>query len=68
MKALDDVAILEDLPANHLRKGQVGTIVEMLGSGMYLIEFADLDGVAYEIEPVSGDKLIELRHAPAMVA
>ncbi|MFZ5485070.1 MAG: DUF4926 domain-containing protein [Pseudomonadota bacterium] len=68
MKALDVVAILEDLPANHLRKGQVGTIVEMLGSGMYLIEFADLNGVAYAIEPVPGDKLIELRHTPAMVA
>ncbi len=68
MKALDVVATLEDLPAKHLTKGQVGTIVETLGSGIYLVEFADLEGVAYAIEPIPGDKLIELRHSPAMAA
>lgn len=68
MKTLDVVATLEDLPAKHLSKGQVGTIAETLSPGMYLVEFADLDGVAYAIEPIPGDKLIELHHSPAMAA
>ncbi|MCP5278317.1 MAG: DUF4926 domain-containing protein [Thiobacillus sp.] len=68
MKTLDVVATLEDMPAKRLTKGQVGTIVETLGSGMYLVEFADLNGIAYAIEPIPGDKLMALRHAPAMAA
>jgi hypothetical protein len=68
MKTLDVVATLEDLPAQHLAKGQVGTIVETLGANMFLVEFADLNGVAYAIAPIPGGKLMELRHSPAMAA
>ncbi|KAF0102830.1 MAG: hypothetical protein FD187_807 [bacterium] len=68
MKPLDVVATLEDLPASRLTKGQVGTIVEVLSTGMYLVEFADLNGVAYAIEPIPGDNLMPLRHAPALAA
>lgn len=68
MKLLDVVATLEYLPEKSLSKGQVGTIVEMLDTDVYLVEFADLEGVAYAIEPIPGDKLMELHHAPAMAA
>lgn len=68
MKLLDVVATLEDIPAAHLAKGQVGTIVDELSKDVVLVEFADLGGVAYAIEPISVGKLIELRHTPAMAA
>ena len=68
MKLLDVVVILEDVPDAHLVKGQVGTIVEELDKDVVLVEFADLSGVAYAIEPIPVRKLIELRHTPAMAA
>ena len=68
MKLLDAVATLEEVPSAHLSKGQVGTVVEELDKDVVLVEFADLNGVAYAIEPISVSKLIELRHTPAMAA
>jgi hypothetical protein len=60
MKLLDVVATLQDLPDLHLAKGQVGTIVEELDSKHVLVEFADLDGVAYAITPIPLGLLMEL--------
>lgn len=68
MKLLDVVATLEDVPASHLAKGQVGTIVNELSENFVLVEFADLNGVAYALEPIPVGKLIELRHTPEMAA
>ena len=68
MKLLDVGATLEDLPGGKIAKGQVGTIVDELSPDVVLVEFADLGGVAYAIEPVSIDKLMRLRHAQAMAA
>lgn len=45
MKLLDVVAMLEDMPAARLAKGQVGTIVDELNGDVVLVEFADLGGV-----------------------
>lgn len=68
MKLFDVVAVLEDLPEQHVSKGQVGTVVEILGSDTLLIEFSDLEGVAYAIEPIPGNKLMELLHTSALAA
>lgn len=68
MKLLDVVAMVEDMPEAHIAKGQVGTIVDELDRETVLVEFADLDGVAYAIEPIPCRKLMELRHRPAMAA
>lgn len=68
MKLLDVVATREAVPEAHLAKGQVGTIVDELDQDVVLVEFADLGGLAYAIEPVPMSKLIELRHAPALAA
>jgi hypothetical protein len=46
----------------------VGTIVDELTEGVVLVEFADLGGVAYAIEPIPVRQLIELHHTPAMAA
>ena len=68
MKLLDVVATLEGVPGAHLTKGQVGTVVDELDGELVLVEFADLGGVVYAIEPIPVHTLIELRHAPAMAA
>lgn len=68
MKMHDVVATLEDLPKAHLAKGQVGTIVDKLDKDFVLVEFADIDGVAYAIEPIPCRKLMALHHRQALAA
>jgi hypothetical protein len=68
MKLFDVVAIRENLPDRHLVLGQVGTIVDILDAMHVLVEFADLDGIAYAIEPLPLDVLMPLRHEPAIAA
>lgn len=68
MKLLDVVATLQDLPDVPLEKGQVGTVVETLDGETVLVEFADLEGIAYAIAPVSASLLMTLKHTPALAA
>lgn len=68
MKMLDVVATLRELPEQHVGKGQVGTVVEELDGGHVLVEFADLNGVAYAISPIPVEQLIELKHTPVIAA
>jgi hypothetical protein len=43
----EQVALLGDLPAHKLLRGQVGVIRERVGVGVYRVEFAGTDGAAY---------------------
>lgn len=65
MQALDVVATLQGYPEQRIGRGQVGTVVETLDGNHLLVEFADLNGVAYAIKPIPVEALIALRHAPA---
>jgi hypothetical protein len=65
MHLLDDVALLEDLPAKGLRRGQVGTIVEALGPAEFEVEFADYEGRTYASATVRRDQLLLLLYDPA---
>jgi hypothetical protein len=66
MKLLDVVALTEDLPQKGLRRGQVGTIVELLAPRVYEVEFSDLDGKTYATAAVPEKLLIRLLHDPAL--
>lgn len=44
---LSVVALIEELPEQGLRRGQVGTIVENLAPGVYEVEFSDDDASTY---------------------
>ncbi len=46
---LDVVALTEDLPDRKLRRGQVGTVVELLAPGVFEIEFTDNHGRSFAI-------------------
>ncbi|MCA1458942.1 DUF4926 domain-containing protein [Bradyrhizobium sp. BRP22] len=61
---LDVVALLTDLPAQHLARGQVGTVIEQLDSGTSLVEFSDDQGRAYAIVPCRRDELLVLHYVP----
>ena len=62
MKLLDVVALTENIPEKHLKRGQVGTIVEELDVGVYEVEFSDLDGKPYAMCAVTAKNLILLIH------
>jgi hypothetical protein len=63
-RLLDAVALLTDLPAEHLARGQVGTVVEALGDATLLIEFSDENGRAYAVVPCAQTDLLVLHQAP----
>lgn len=66
MKTLDVVATLREYADQHIGQGQVGTVVEELDGGYVLVEFANLNGVAYAISPIPAGQLIQLKHTPTI--
>ena len=62
----DTVALLEAIPAQHLLRGQVGTIREVLAQGVLLVEFARAkDGREIATEIIAATKLLKLWHEPS---
>ena len=68
MKLLDVVALINDVPEKALRRGQVGTIVEVLAPGVFEVEFCDLEGRTYASAALPESRLMVLRHKPASAA
>ena len=64
---LDVVALLSDLPAHRLVRGQVGTVVELL-DGAFEVEFSDEDGKTYAELALQPDQLLVLHHRPQQAA
>ncbi len=61
---LDVVALLADVPAQRLARGQVGTVVEQLDDKTLLVEFSDDQGEAYAIAPCAQADLLILHYVP----
>lgn len=68
MKTLEVVALTCDVQEKHLRRGQVGTVVEMLAPGVVEVEFADMDGNPYAICAIPESSLMTLHHMPDAIA
>jgi hypothetical protein len=62
------VALTEDLPNRKLRRGQVGTVVELLDPGMFEVEFTDNDGRAYASLALKESQLLVLYYQPQEAA
>lgn len=58
------VALLADVPAQGLARGQVGTVVEQLDDTTLLVEFSDDQGRAYAIAPCQYGDLLVLNYVP----
>ncbi len=68
MKTLAVVALTNDVPEKNLRRGQVGTVVEMLAPGVVEVEFADLEGNTYAMCALPESNLLVLHHFPEAIA
>ena len=64
---LDVVALLSDVPAHGLLRGQVGTVVELLDDA-YEVEFSDDEGNTYSELALAPDQLLVLHHRPQRAA
>lgn len=62
---LDTVTLLEDAPDDGLARGQVGTLVEPLGVGVWLVEFSDDAGRTYAEAVLDERLLMALRFSAA---
>ena len=62
MKLLDTVALVEDVTALKLCRGQVGTIVEVYEPGVFEVEFGDMEGRTYALETLEASQLIRLQY------
>ena len=67
IKSLDVVALLEDVPNDGLKRGEVGTVVEVFAdksnaSKSLLIEFSDRNGEAYAFASLSPNQVVKLRY------
>ncbi len=61
---LDVVALLAELPAQSLARGQVDTAVEQLDDKTWLVEFSDDDGRAYAVAQCQTADLLVLHYVP----
>jgi hypothetical protein len=68
IKLLDVVALTGDLPEYNLRRGQVGTVVEILAGGKaFEVEFSDRDGRTYESVGLLPDQIMVLHYEPIKI-
>ena len=66
-KLLDVVALTVDLGQYNLSRGQVGTVVEILGNGAaFEVEFSDRDGRTYESLGLRPEQIMVLHFEPAL--
>lgn len=59
---LDTVALSEDLPQRNLKRGEVGTVVEILARDTYEVEFCDDEGQTYAMFALRADQLMVLHN------
>lgn len=57
---LTAVAVTEDLPEYGLRRGEVGTVVDIWKDGAFEVEFSDQSGEAYAFVALGAEKLMRL--------
>ena len=68
IKLFDRVALIGDLSEYNLRRGQVGTVVEILADGKaFELEFSDRDGRTYEPVGLRPDQIMLLHYEPTKV-
>jgi hypothetical protein len=64
LELLSVVALMREIPEAGLVRGQVGTVVEVLGPGVFEVEFSDDGGRTYASLAIQSNDLLRLRHEP----
>lgn len=63
-----DTVILKEPSSNKkIRVGALGAILEILDEGVFLVEFADKNGVAYAIEALTAEQLLKVYEEPVLI-
>jgi len=62
IELLDTVALMEDLPQRDLKKGEVGTVVEILAPDVFEIEFSDHEGQTYAMFALRENQIVALHN------
>ncbi len=66
IKLLDVVALTVDIPSENLKRGQVGTVVEILAKGKaFEVEFSDNQGQTYNSLAIPPEQLMVLHFQAA---
>lgn len=66
IKLLDAVALTVDLLEYNLRRGQVGTVVDILADGnAFEVEFSDREGRTFESLGLRAEQIMVLLYEPA---
>lgn len=64
LELLSVVALMRDMPEAGLVRGQVGTVVEVLGAEVFEVEFSDDSGRTYASLALRSNDLLRLHHEP----
>lgn len=64
-KINDVVALIEDLPEHGLRRGQLGTVIDVYTPQVVEVEFSDRQGQTYASLTLKADQLMALYDEPA---
>lgn len=67
LSLLDVVVLATDIPFDKIRRGSLGTVVEVFPDGSYLIEFADFNGVPYAMPVLTDAQLLKVYQEPVPV-
>lgn len=62
IKLLDTVALISDIPERQLKRGEVGTVVEILAPDVFEVEFSDDEGQTYAELALRSDQLVVLHN------
>ncbi len=62
IRLLDTVALVDDLPGRKLKRGEVGTVVEILAPDVFEVEFSDDDGQTYAELALRDHQIIALHN------
>ena len=68
VELLDVVALTKDVPERNVYRGQVGTVVEQLATGVFEVEFTDTCGRMYAMLPLRAEHLMVLRYEQVQAA
>lgn len=63
----DTVILTVPLSNKKVRIGSLGAIVEILDKDVFLVEFADKNGVAYAIEVLQAQQILKVYEEPVLV-
>jgi len=68
IQLLDVVALTEDRPEHGLRRGQVGTVVDVLARSVFEVEFVDNQGHRYAMVALHAKQLVLLHFEPVVAS